>query len=116
MRRMKYEVIAICTAAFVAATPHAEAADNFTSAELLKQPLKQQAAYIDIAVQMVGFVVSQNDGSQARCIDSWYFQDQATRDRKVQHVTEVMRQHPQYHPGSVVLAVLEKACGAFKYR
>lgn len=86
-----------------------------TSADMLKWAPKEQAAYVDLAVQMVGFVVSQNDGVQARCINDWYFKDDNVRERGIQQIINVMRQYPNYLPGTVVIAVLQKQCGSFKY-
>jgi hypothetical protein len=86
------------------------------SADMLKWTPKEQAAYVDLAVQMVGFVASQNDGPQARCINDWYFKDDKVRERGIQQILSAMRQYPSELPGVMVLAVLQKACGSFKYK
>lgn len=115
MRVIKLAIAATATTILVATYPDQTSAQGFTGAQFLERSVDAQGAYIDVAVQMAGFVAAQNNGPQAKCIDDWYLVGNGTRDRRVKEITAAMRANPTYHPGAVVIAVLQKACGSFKY-
>lgn len=62
---------------------------------------------------MAGTVASLNNPSQARCVDDWAAQH---RSSGYQPVIDAMQKYPDDHPSGLILAVLVKACGPFKYR
>jgi hypothetical protein len=86
--------------------------DGFKSSKFLTYPAESQKGYISTAVMMAGSIAAQNKQEQARCIDGWAAQHDATGFRPV---VEAMQRFPDYHPAGVILAVLQKACGSFKY-
>jgi hypothetical protein len=90
----------------------ANAGEALKSSEFLKYSDSAQDSYITIAAGMAGVVATQNDGAQAGCIDQWVV---AERSKGYQPVLQAMRQYPDYHPHAVIIAVLQKACGSFKY-
>jgi len=104
-------IIAAAWAAFMgsAAPVHAE---TFTSAQFLEWPQESQRFYFRAAIGMAGVIVRQNDISQADCIDTWYFADEAAAEM---HVRSIMKTYPSYHPLGILVAVLEKRCGVLRY-
>lgn len=100
---------AVLAAALVASSARAE---TFTSAQFLDWPTESQRFYFRTAIGMAGVIVRQNDKTQADCIDKWYFADESSAET---HVRSVMKAYPTYHPLGVLVAVLEKRCGALQY-
>ncbi len=88
------------------------AQETFKSSKFLEYPQAARANYIATAATMAGVIATQNQPSQARCVDEWVSKNE--RDG-FEAVLSVMRQQPNYHPLGVILAVLQKACGSFKY-
>lgn len=86
--------------------------DGFKSSKFLTYPAESQKGYISTAVMMAGSIAAQNKQEQARCIDDWAMKN---RDGGYRPVIDAMQKYPDYHPAGVIIAVLQKACGSFKY-
>lgn len=91
----------------------AVADDGFKSSKFLTYPAESQKSYIGTSVMMAGTVASLNNLSQAKCVDDWAAQHQGGG---YEPVINAMRKYPDDHPSGLILAVLVKACGPFKYR
>lgn len=87
-----------------------QAGENFESTDFLAWKPANQAFYIEASVGMGSLIAAQMDKEKAGCIDDWYYDDEATANARV---IKVMQQYPSYHPRGIILAVLEKECGAF---
>jgi len=85
-------------------------ADIFKSSEFLLWEPNNRSAYIDTSVGMASLIAAQNDKTQAKCIDDWYYGD---ADKSTQYIENVMRDYPDLHPRGVILASVEKQCGKF---
>ena len=72
-----------------------------------------QHAHVGNSILMIAVVASQTAPQIAMCLDEWY--GNAKEERQAEAV-DVMRELPQYTPESVILAVVEKACGKFPRR
>lgn len=103
-----------CAMVFLlAAVPRsAEAKDGFTAADFLKWPQDSRRSYVQNALMMANMIAVENNRGQADCISNWYFSD---RPRKDAFIDSVMQKYPTHHPMGVILAVIEKQCGSFKY-
>lgn len=88
------------------------AAEGFKTSEFLNLPAENQRGYISTAATAAGVIANMNRAGQAKCIDDWVGK---YADAGYQPVVEAMKKLPQYHPMAVTLAVIEKACGTFKY-
>lgn len=88
-------------------TPPAHAG-AFTSEDFLSWAPQNQAFYIEASVGMASLIAGQRDTAQGRCIDDWYYGDEAEGTAAI---LGVMRENPRYHPRGIVLAVLQKRCG-----
>jgi hypothetical protein len=95
----------VCSAAF--------ADDGFKSSKFLTYPADSQKSYIGTSVMMAGTVASLNNPAQAKCVDDWAAEHQGSG---YDPVISAMRKFPDDHPSGLILAVLVKACGPFKYR
>lgn len=90
-------------------------ADDFTAADVLEWDTATQEWYFHASITMAGIVATQNPTAHAECINDWYFSsDAATREANA-FIIETMRRFPDHHPGTTLIAVLEKACGSFNF-
>lgn len=98
--------------AIVCSVATGAAAEDFKSSKFLTYPAESQTSYINSSVLMAGLIAGQNGGAQAQCVGDWSGKHIATG---YQPVIEAMKRFPDHHPSGVILAVLQKACGPFKY-
>ncbi len=92
--------------------PQNAIAGVFKSSEFLTWKRNSQDFYIRTSIGMAGLIATRNDKAHGKCLDDWYFSDE---DAANEAILDVMREHPDYHPRGVILAVLEKRCGSFTY-
>ncbi len=85
-----------------------------TTADFLKWERKAQASYLHTSITMIGVVATQTKSEIATCIDEWYFQTSQIRDKRDQEILSGMANYADYHPSTVILALVEQACGKFK--
>jgi hypothetical protein len=82
--------------------------------EFLSSEQEAQENFVANGVLMIGVVASQTAPKIAQCLDDWYNASPDLRRQRDKEVIDTMRQLPQYTPATIVLAVVEKACGKFK--
>lgn len=87
------------------------AQDSYTSAEFLERTIESQNAFMQTSVTMIGVVATRIRPEIAHCIDDWYGGD--AMDQRNDFIRSVMREHSEFHPSGVVLAVVQRACGRF---
>lgn len=113
MSTRKAITIVIAGTIVCASTSVSRAQESFKSAEFLKYSRGEQRAYVMVATGMAGLVAGQNRPEQSQCVGRWVTEHDSS-DFKV--VIDAMKTNQTYHPLGVILAVLQKACGPFKYR
>jgi len=96
----------------VCSTPGAVAQEAFDGAKFLEYSRTTRDNYISTAAGMAGVIATQNRPDQAKCIDRWVAENSANG---FEPALDVMRKQPKFHPLGVLLAVLQKSCGSFKY-
>jgi len=111
MSRKALTIASLSTIVCIAAS--AQAQETFKSAKFLTYPAESQKSYIGTAVMMAGVIASQNVPDQASCVDRWATSHESTGYKPV---IDAMKRLPEYHPTAVILAVLDKECGSFKYK
>ena len=109
LSRKALAIASLCT---IVCTQAGIAAEAFNSSKVLTYSTESQNSYIASSAMMAGLIASQNSASQASCIDDWGAKQ---RDAGYAAVLDAMRRFPEHHPSAVIIAVLDKACGAFKY-
>ena len=58
---------------------------------------------------MASLIAAQRDKEKAKCIDEWYYADEAIANS---FVRSVMRDNPTYHPRGIILGIVQKKCGS----
>jgi hypothetical protein len=104
--------IAIASLSTIVCSGAAVADEGFKSSKFLSYPAESQTSYIDTAVVAATVVVSLNSAAQAKCLGAWVSKH---RGGSFAPVIEVMRKYPDDHPMGLIIAVLQKDCGEFKY-
>jgi hypothetical protein len=112
MSKYKMIVAAIISGIMVVHPGSSAAQESFKSSDFLKHPAESQRGYISSSVMMAALIATQNNRSQASCLDEW---GAKYREDGFAPVLEAMRRFPDYHPSAVVISVLQKACGSFSY-
>lgn len=87
-------------------------ADSFTIKEFLTLSPDAQRSFISTTAGATGVVANMNRPIQAKCIDAWIGSHASTG---YQPVIQAMKDLPNYHPMAIVVAVIQKECGPFKY-
>lgn len=105
-------VLALASLSTIVCSSVAVADDGFKSSKFLTYPAESQKSYIGSSAMMAGVIATQNKPDQAKCIDDWATEN---RDASYQAVFDAMERFPDHHPTTVIFAVLQKACGSFKY-
>ena len=88
-------------------------AAQFTSAEFLKWKPDSQIFYLDTTIGTAVAIAGQNDKSHSKCLENWYFADQ---DNARPSILNAMTANKTYHPRLIILGMLQKHCGTFKYK
>ena len=88
-------------------------AAQFTSAEYLEWKSDSQIFYLDTTVGTAVAIAGQNDKSHAKCLENWYFADQNNARTSI---LNAMTANKTYHPRLIILGILQKHCGTFKYK
>ncbi|ODR95210.1 hypothetical protein AUC70_05795 [Methyloceanibacter stevinii] len=86
--------------------------EALTSKRFLEYPQTTRDNYISTAAMMAGVIATQNKPPQARCVDQWISKN---HDSGFLPVVDAMKKFSDVHPAGVIIAVLTKACGSFKY-
>ncbi len=89
------------------------AKDGFKSSEFLTWQKDNRDAYVRTTVGTAGAIAGQNDEKHAKCLENWYFGDE---QKSNDAIYKAMQANDSYHPRLIILAVLQKRCGTFKYR
>lgn len=106
------KVLAIASLSTIVCSQAGFADEAFKSAKFLTYPTDSQKSYITSSAMMAGVIATQNQPGQAKCIDDWAT---AKFEASYDAVVGAMNKFPDYHPTTVIFAVLQKACGSFKY-
>ncbi len=97
---------------FLGFSMQAHAQEGLSAKSFLGWEEQSKRAYIQTSLMTMNMIAVENDQSQAECISAWYASD---RRGKEQFIYEVMGKYPDYHPVGIIMAVVEKQCGTFKY-
>lgn len=84
----------------------------FKNSEFLKWNEENRSFYIRTSIGMAGLIAAQNDKAHANCLEKWYFSNQS---KKNVFIYGIMKQYPNHHPRGIIMAVLQKQCGSFRY-
>jgi len=85
--------------------------DKFTVADVLAWDRKSQDWYFEVTIGTAGVIASNNKSPASKCINDWHFLSEEQRALHNDEIRQVMDEYTDYHPGIVVLAVVERECG-----
>lgn len=68
--------------------------------------------YVRITASTAITIAAKNDERHAKCLEDWYLADE---QKSNEEVYSAMRKNSGYHPRLIILAMMEKKCGTFKY-
>lgn len=107
---MKQSVLAVAMAIAVSGWfyPQNSSAAGFTGADFLEWPVGNQTQYLQVSITMSGVMASQKNLAWAKCVDNWHARENKDGYRAV---ISSIRKFPGYHPQTIVLGSLNKACG-----
>lgn len=109
LSRKSLAIASLCT---IVCAQGSFAEEAFKSSQLLAYSSESQRGFISTSIIMASLIASQNSRKQANCINDW---SGKTATGGYQPVVEAMKRFPDHHPSGVVLAVIQKVCGALKY-
>lgn len=112
MSMQKLRVAASIFAIFSTICTPLYAQDVFKSSKFLKWPEDSRSFYIRTSVGMAGSISGYNNEKHAKCLENWYFSDEAKANKDIY---DVMDKFPDYHPRGIIIAVLKRQCGSFEY-
>jgi len=106
------KALVIASLSTIVCSGAAFADDGFKSSKFLTYPADAQENYISTSAVAAASIAALNSSVQAKCLGDWV---STYRKGGYQPVLEAMRKYPDDHPTGLILAVLQKECGAFKY-
>lgn len=86
------------------------ASDAFTNKDFLAMPDVQKKFWLSGAITTLGHVALVKDKKTSQCVYDWYFADAAKKNGRI---LAAMQKYPDYTPSSLIIVMLEKACGKF---
>lgn len=95
------------------AFPQISFAQGFTGTEFLTWSEEAKNNYISNAVTIATMVASRSNPPTATCLDNWFAQSDAVASQRVDEILTVISSNAEFHPGGVIVLVLEGACGSF---
>lgn len=111
----RYFTTALVSLTALCGTQAGAEGESFTAADVVAWDQTNQDWYFEVATSMGAALASQNSSEQARCINDWYFKDEASRSGANGYIRDVMGRFPSYHPTLVMISILEKQCGSLTF-
>jgi len=93
--------------------PQVSVAEGLTAKDFLGWGVEAQTGFLHNSVVMAATVSSRRDTQHAGCITAWFFDDRGIRADVRAEVDQTLRDFPEYHPATVLVALIERECGAF---
>lgn len=88
-------------------------AEDFTGQDLLRESKASQYAFVSTSIGMATMIAGQKNRNLSECIARWYWDDPRGDNARNDEILSVVAKLPDYPPQATLLAVIEKACGAF---
>ena len=106
------KTLAIASLSTIVCTQAGLAEEAFKSSKFLTYPADSQKSYIATSVLMAVAIAGDNNPEQNRCLKRWLTENDGIGFPTVK---AAMDRFPEHHPTGVIVAVLEKECGPFKF-
>lgn len=109
LSRKALALASLCT---IVCTQVGVADEAFKSSKFLTYSAEQQKGYIGTAVVAATVIASLNSQAQSKCLGDWVAEHS---NGGYQPILDAMRKYPDDHPMGLIMSVLQRDCGPFKY-
>ncbi|MFK7942918.1 MAG: hypothetical protein AB8B85_08425 [Paracoccaceae bacterium] len=110
---MTRTIAASAVLAAAAMYPQKSSADEFTGADFLSWSDAEQRGYVSTQLVMASSIAARIKPPLATCIGEMFFEGSGMSDNGFDQVIARIREFSGYHPSSVMVIVIENACGRF---
>ena len=99
--------------ALTATCPQKSQAEGFTDEEFLTWSIAEQRGYLDAQIVMASSIVTRAKSAMSQCMANTFYGPDGLTDIGFSVFRKTITEYQTYHPSSVVVVVLENACGSF---
>lgn len=96
-----------------AAYPQKSEAESFTGTEFLGWPETEQRGYVSAQIVMASSIVAREKPTMAQCISDKFYGERGLTQAGFDKIQGAINEYRTYHPSSVVVILIENACGRF---
>lgn len=93
--------------------PQISASEEFNGSKFLEWSMPSQTAYLQNSIVMAMTVSSRMSEAHSTCISQWFFDADGFRDGREDDLRKSISQYSDYHPGAIIVAIIERECGEF---
>ena len=93
--------------------PQNSQAEEFTGTDFLKRSTQDQRGYVSTQLVMASSIAARIKPELAECIGHEFFDGNGMSDQGFETVMQRVREFKDFHPSSVLVVVIEGACGTF---
>lgn len=104
---------AISLVALIGIYPQETVAEGFTGEQFLAWSEADQRGYLDAQIVMASSIVTRSKPEMSQCMADRYYGSSGLTDSGFAQIVATIAQYETYHPSSVLIIVIENACGAF---
>lgn len=115
MRAVKGISLLILLAQALSNSAHAEE-QQVSPRPLQEWSVEGQKSYVRTSMLMASVIASQTDKNLEKCLADWYAKTEEIARKREEQILGILRQNPEHMPAAIILAIIEKKCGAFPAR
>ena len=93
--------------------PQNSQAEEFTGTDFLQRSSQDQRGYVSTQLVMASSIAARIKPDLADCIGNEFFDGTGMSDKGFEKVMQRVREFQDFHPSSVLVIVIESACGTF---
>ena len=93
--------------------PQETSADAFTGETFLTWSENQQRSYLNAQLVMASTIVAREKPTMSQCVSDKFFGSSGMTSEAFTDAMQSIRDFKTYHPSSVLVILIENACGEF---
>ena len=93
--------------------PQKSSADAFTGETFLTWSESQQRSYLNAQLVMASTIVARDKPTMSKCVSDEFFGSSGMTSEAFANAMQSIRDFKTYHPSSVLVILVENACGEF---
>lgn len=110
-----WKCILVGSATLILSTANSSA-EEFTAADVLAWKKETQDWYFETSIAMAASIATRNPTGHAECINDWYYAPTSGREEAHRFIRETLAKFSGHSPETVLIAVIEKACGSLNFQ